>query len=643
MRFWILVLSFARMLPRSAGLLHAQFQEPSKAELQMTEDPKAPGAAAVYLNISDVTDNKLHYRAFYARIKVLQEKGKELATVTIPPHWHEVFKVTAINGRTIHADGTVIPLKGKPEDLLVLKISGNQINQMTFALPSVEVGSILEYRYELGYEGYHPSPFWQLQRDYFVHNAHYVFIPQGYLLDKWEQLPPGVQVKTNRAEGDYTLDVSDIPPVPHEDWMPPPIGNQAYQVLFFYKSQFGDYWESQAKQWQKEVDHVAEPTGTIHEVVRGLISPGDSDLEKARKLYKAVQSLDNTNFSRQKDKVELKALGLHEAKRAEDTWKQKSGSRQDIALLYLAMLRAAGLTAWEMKVVDRQRAAFSPGYQNFEQLDDDIVILETGGKEVMLDPGEKMCPFQTVNWRHSGAEGVLESAIGGAVARSPYQAYASNEVKRTGTVFLDEHGGMTGSFRFVMSGQTALNYRQQAILTDEDEVKKLFDRFLLTIMPEGVEGHIDHFINLDNPDVNLVAVVNAKGTLGSTTSKRIFLPGFFFEVHGHKPFIDQGQRQTPVDMHYGEQIIDQIIYQFPSSLSVEGIPRETSVSWADQADLRTKVVQNAGAVTIARSLVRAFTLLKPEQYQDLRTFYQKVDANDQQQLVLAISPEHRGN
>ena len=53
MRFWILVLSFARMLPRSAGLLHAQFQEPSKAELQMTEEPKAPGLAAVYLNISE--------------------------------------------------------------------------------------------------------------------------------------------------------------------------------------------------------------------------------------------------------------------------------------------------------------------------------------------------------------------------------------------------------------------------------------------------------------------------------------------------------------------------------------------------------------------------------------------------------------
>lgn len=642
MRPWTLVLSCAFYAAAPATVLVAQFQEPSRVELQMTDDPKAPGAAAVYLNVSDFTSDTKHYRMFYARIKVLQEKGKELATVTIP-HFSEVFKVTDIKGRTIHPDGTVIPLTGRPEDLLVLKTSAFQINELSFTLPSVEIGSILEYRYELRYEGYVSAPSWEIQKDFFVHNAHYTFIPQGHRLEKIEQLPPGVQIKMNQVLGEYTLDVADIPPIPHEDWMPPVTGSQAYEARFFYKTQFGDYWPSEAKQWASEVDHFSEPTKSIHELVDGLVSPGDSDIDKARKLYKAVQNLDNTDFSRKKGKAELKKLQLREAKRAEDTWLQKSGSRQEIALLYLTMLRAAGLKAWDMKVVDRQRAIFSPGYLNFDQLDDDIVILETGGKEIMLDPGEKMCPFQTVSWRHSGAEGVRESAIGAAVARSPLQVYTSNEVKRTGTVFLDEHGGMTGSFRFVMSGQAALSWRQKAILNDESELKKIFDESLLTLMPEGVEGHIDHFINLENPDLNLVAVINAKGTLGTATSKRVLLPGFFFEVRGHKPFVDQPKRQTPVDMHYPEQIIDQVIYQFPSSLTVEGTPTEANVPWGDQTILRTKLLQDGGGVTIARSLVRAFTLLKPEQYQELRAFYQKIDINDQQQLVLTIHPVEKGN
>ncbi len=58
-------------------IVRAQFQPPTAEELKMTSDPKAPGAAAVYLNIEEVTDDQMHFHSFYARIKVLEEKGKE--------------------------------------------------------------------------------------------------------------------------------------------------------------------------------------------------------------------------------------------------------------------------------------------------------------------------------------------------------------------------------------------------------------------------------------------------------------------------------------------------------------------------------------------------------------------------------------
>ena len=57
-------------------LLHAQFQPPSEEELKMTADPKAPGAAAVYLNINEIANDPMHYQSSYFRIKVLGEKGK---------------------------------------------------------------------------------------------------------------------------------------------------------------------------------------------------------------------------------------------------------------------------------------------------------------------------------------------------------------------------------------------------------------------------------------------------------------------------------------------------------------------------------------------------------------------------------------
>lgn len=659
-RFAALVLTLC-----PAPVLLAQFQEPTREELQMTEDPKAPGAAAVYLNLEETTDDPVHYHSFYARIKILQEKGKELATVELP-YQRGDFKVSDIRARTIHSDGTVIPLTGKPEDLLISKGGDKEYARKVFTLPSVEIGSILEYRYQLRYDDNHySSPFWEMQKPYFVHKEHYSFTPfkaflkglqnetSQHLIDSrgnevnsliwWSQLPPGVQLKTD-VTGRYSVDLTDVPPIPNEDWMPP-IGSLLYHVLFYYKAAFNgtDFWVSEAKRWSKEIDHFAEPTGPIRAAVAGIVTPSDSELEKAHKLYKAVQAMDNTDFSRQKGQSELKQLGLRAAKRAEDTWAQKSGSSDDIALLYLSMLRAAGLTAYGMKVVDRDQGVFSSGYVDFDQLDDILVILSIGAKETVLDPGEKMCPFKGVHWKHSGAGGIRESADGRAAVMTPYLPYTGNAVTRVAEVTVDEHGSVTGQFKIVMTGQEALDWRQMALRNDLDEVKKRYDHTLQAVLPDGVEGHIDHFLGLDDPEANLMAICNFHGALGTATAHRLLLPGFFFQSRVRSPFVDQPERLQSVDMKYSERLADQVVYHIPPSLTVEGAPEDAKIPWADQAVLITKTLKEPGQITVARSLARGFTVLPADKYQDLRGFYQKVAQSDQQQVVLTLSSGQKGN
>jgi hypothetical protein len=307
------------------------------------------------------------------------------------------------------------------------------------------------------------------------------------------------------------------------------------------------------------------------------------------------------------------------------------------------MLRAAGLTGYAMKVVDRERGIFDASYLSLGQLDDTLVLLSTGGKEIVLDPGEKMCPFQTVNWRHSGAGGIRQSADGRGAAVSPIQPYPENKTLRVADLTLDGHGAVTGSLRFTMAGQEALRWRQFALRNDEDEVKKSFDRWLESIVPQGVEAHIDHFVGIDDPDVNLVAVIKAQGTLGSATSKRLLLPGFFFETRNAHPFVAQDKRLVPVDMHYGDFVIDQVIYHIPAGFSVEGAPQDAKIPWPEHAILSTKTVPSPGQIVVARSLARAFTLAQPAEYKDLRAFYQKIADSDQQQLVLTASPAAKGN
>ncbi len=645
----------------------AQFQQPTPDELKMTSDPKAPGAAAVYLNIEEVADDGLHYRSYYARIKVLTEKGKELATVSVP-YVAGYNKVTDIKARTIHPDGTVIPLEGKPEDLLTAKAGDMQFGRKVFTLPSVEVGSILEYKYQLRYPDENvSSPRWEIQQPYFVHKAHYLFIPfkgflkgsagvtsryitderTGRVLDTliwWPRLPAGTAPLINDAMGRFILDVNDVPAAPDEEYMPP-IESVLYKVVFYYKGSYTaeQFWEDEAKRWSKDVDHFADPSTAIHAAVDGIVAPTDSELDKAKKLYTAVQALDNTDYSREKSESEMKQLKMKAAKRAEDTWAQKSGNSEDIALLYLAMLRAAGLKAWALRVKNRDNGPFDPTYMYADQFDDTLVILDSGGKEIALDPGEKMCPFAFVSWRHSEVGGMRQSASGAAFTMTPAQVYSDNSTVRSGDITLEEHGAISGRFNIVMNGQAALHWRQMALRNDMAEVKKQFDHELEGMVPEGVEAHVDHFLAMDQPDSNLLAIVNVKGTMGAATAKRILLPGFFFESRGRVPFVNEEKRVTPVDMRYGDRVTDQVTYDLPAGMTVEGAPANGKVSWQGHAVYVTATQTTPGRVIVARTVARGFSEAKPEEYQDLRGFYQKVAAGDQQEIVLRAAEAVKRN
>ena len=643
----------------------SEFQEPTADELKMTSDPAAPGAAAVYLYYEEIDNDPLHYRSIYARIKVLTDKGKDLATVELP-YLRKEYKITDISGRTIHPDGTVVRLTVKPEDLMTAKSGHREIARKVFTLPSVTVGSILEYRYQIRYDDHHfSSPLWLIQGRYYVHKAHYVFIPfkdfmphateasgSRILTDAkgrevsslvwWYHLPKGVSVVQGMTG--YSVDVTDVPPDPDEEYMPP-IQSMLYRVFFYYESAANakEYWERAAKDWSKGVDKFAGSSRTIKEAVGKVVLPGDSDEVKAEKLYTVVQALDNTDYSRARTTSEMKVLKMKVAKSAADVWKQKSGSSNDIALLYLAMVRAAGLKAFAVKLVDRSEALFDPSFMSTGQLDDTLVLVSIDGKGLLLDPGEKMCTFGQVSWTHSDAGGLRQGAKGPGFITTPGQNYSANLLTRRGDVTLDAQGGMTSYFTFTMRGQEALRWRQQELETSSDKLKKAFEEWIQTMMPQGVEAHVDHFLGLKDPNVYLMAVVKAKGTLGTALPNRLLLPGQFFESRGNEPFVQEKKRVAPVDMRYAEEISDNVVYHLPAGFTVEGAPKDVTEMWKGHAEYVVKTQAGAAQIKVDRLLARAFDLAKPDEYQALRGFYQKAAVADKSMLVLSAAPAGKTN
>ena len=638
------------------AILRAQFQAPTKEELEMTSDPKVPGADAVYLYREEKTDDNLHYHSLLVRIKVLTEKGKELATVRIP-YERRSFKVTDIQGRTIHNDGTVIQLTAKPYDLTDVKTKNLQINSMVFTLPSVEVGSILEYRLQIRYEDDTvSSPTWDIQQEHFVHKAHYVFEPSkdlAYITNSRGDMAnnlmyaliagDGVKMKHD-VTGRYNLDVEDVPPIPNDDWMPP-LNTIKWRAQFYYSAYMSgaEFWQKESKRWAKETDRFADPSKTLKDAVAKIVSPTDTDEQKARKLYDEVMKLDNTDFTREKSSAELKNEKLKQIHNAEDVWTQKSGTSDDLTLLFVAMARAAGLHVNPMQVVNRDRAVFDQSYLSLSQLDDYIVVMPLNGKDIYLDPGQKMCPFGLLHWKHTFASGLRLTDSGPALGNTPGGVYTASGVQRIADLNIDDAGGVKGTARFVLTGQEALHWRQLAMRNDESEVKKQFNESIRANMPDGVQADLNHFLGLPDYGSNLVAVVNISGNMGTATGKRFFLPGLFFEAHASHPFVAQDKRTMLIDVHYPKHDLDEVTYHLPAEFTVDTPPQPANISWPAHAVFKVDSKVSSNNVVVSRVAAFNFSVLPSTDYGDLHDFYQKVATADQQQLVLTRAQVAKGN
>src|SRR5882762_7852302 len=84
----------------------------------------------------------------YIRIKVFTERDKESQSKIDIPYIGR-NKITDVAGRTIKPDGTIVELKKDAVfDRTIAKAGGIKIKARSFAMPAVEPGVIIEYRWK---------------------------------------------------------------------------------------------------------------------------------------------------------------------------------------------------------------------------------------------------------------------------------------------------------------------------------------------------------------------------------------------------------------------------------------------------------------------------------------------------------------
>jgi hypothetical protein len=643
------------------------FTKPTAEELAMPSLPGYPGAAAVVLNREEITKDDMHAVFHYDRIKILTKDGEKYANVELPfvSTSQDYGNVSGdnktlddISGRTIHADGTIIPFTGKPYLQVIEKNSDAKYQKRIFTLPDVEVGSIIEYRYATRIaDNVYEAPDWYIQGDLYVKSAHFAWYPTSRELQNTKGpittitwfpiLPPGAQVErrdlphSSFAQNSiqyFELTIKDVPPEVKEAYMPP-IASFSYRVLFNFTAEHtaAEWWKDQGNDWSKSMNSFADPNSELRKQTETVIAGATTDEQKLQKIYAAVMALENTRYTRAHDQREDKAEGEGKVKNAADVLNHKRGSAGQLTALFVGMARAAGMKAYFMEVPDRSQELFVPSWLSFSQFDDVIAIVNVGGKEEYFDPGWRYCPYGHLAWQHTFVQGLRQVDKGTEFGKTDGEDYKANRLMRVANLKMDAKGQLTGTITLTFMGAHALGWRDAALKGDAESLNHSLRTYLEGMVAKSLEVKVDKIEHLEDYEQPLVVSYEVSGTLGTTTGKRLILPSDLF-ASGYAATFTEDKRQEAVYFDYPEYLQDALRINLPTGFSVEAVPAKARFDLPKEEVYTLSVEGDAGGFTTRRDHLRDELLVMPKDYDGLRTFYSQLESKDQESVVLKMAP-----
>lgn len=634
----------------------------SPDDLKMTSLAEQPGAPAMVLNREEIDDDVNNVHSVYERIKILTDAGREYANVELP-YSHRGFSITGISGQTVHADGSVVSFEGKPFDKTVIRSGGIRINVKSFTLPDVQVGSIIDYKYSLRYEDHMLlPPDWEVQTELFQRKVYLKFIPfqnhgntyvvldHGQISNGLAWTPflinaapqkhelPGFAFATAHDVGFWVdLSMSDIPAFIEEPFMPP--ANMLKQRVYFYYQQnlkMEDYWKAEGKFWNKDVEEFLGKNKGIDEALAKIVSASDTPEQKVHKIYGFVSSLENQDYAPERTKQEEKVLDIKTIKGADNVLEQHSGTHDELNRLFVSMVRRAGIPASLIWVPSRDQDVFIKQYLSTQQLQAEIAVVQLDGKDVFLDPGSKFCPYGILDWRYSGVQGLRQSPKGAEIGQTPMPSYTQTVTTRMARIALDDHGMASGTVSLLFKGSTAMHLRQRGGKTDSEGRKKLLEDDLREVLPGNSEISLTNSPDWDNPDAPLIAQFQVSCPFAVAAGKRLLLQQQFFQIN-EKPRFPATDRKNAVYFHITWEEADEVHITIPPGMEVESLAPDDTVK-LPYALYKVQHKQEApNQIFTRREFAMAEGIFPPNQYKEIKGFFDKVKADDDQPALVRLS------
>jgi hypothetical protein len=634
-----------RTQPVSAG---DEWQPISQEELKMTSAPEAPGAPAIYLyrqvdrNDMGVQRGRGATEYNYVRIKILTEEGRKHANIEIPFE-RQRTNLSNIRARTVRPDGTIANFDGKVYEQTLEKTKGVKYLAKTFTLPDVQVGSIIEYHYNVDLEDYYIfRSYWILSEELFTKRA--VFSLKPYDRPPWTVqwswpagLPKGTEPPKEGPDRIVRMSAENVPAFVIEDHMPPP-NELKYRVVFTYHDEIPElnvdkYWKQFDKKKNGQVEGFIDKRKAMEEAVAGIISPGDAPEEKLRKIYARVQQIQNLTYLPRKSVEERKHEEIKENNNVEDLWKHQYGTGWDLTWLFLALVRASGMEAYPCLVSGRSEYFFRKERVDGRELDANVVLVKVNGKEAFFDPGAAFTPFGMLPWMETATIGLKLDKDGGSWIQTPLPESSVSRVERKADMKLTDDGSLEGRVTVTYTGLEAYALRMEERNEDDTARQKLLEDRMKEQVPAAIDLELKKQPDWKNANEPFVVEYEVKVSgWVSGAGKRALLPvGLFSETEKH--MFEHASRVFPVYFAFPFQKIDEVNVELPLGWQVGSVPKPVDQD-AKAVQYTLKAEGNNSSLHFKRALRSDLFMVPAEQYSALRTFYQLVRSGDEQQIVL---------
>jgi hypothetical protein len=618
--------------------------DPAELALAAPTVEKDADAEALFWEVV-VDDSRSYELSFknYVRIKVFNERGRDSQSQVKLPYYGD-HQIKDIAARVIKPDGTTVEMKKEDVfDRTMVKLSGAKVKVKSFALPGVEPGSIIEYRWrEL--KPYNSADELRLhfQRDIPVRSVTYYLRP--YKGMRYRPFNMGDARFEKDKDGFSRITMTTVPAFREEPHMPPE--NSVRSWVFLYYSQEDmkvdaeQYWKGWGRFAHETFKDSLKANGEVKAAAAAVVGDAKTDDEKLRRIYdfcrtKIKNLSDDASGLTADDRSKLK-----DNKSAADTLRRAQGTDSDIDYLFAALASAAGFDARLAFSGNNADLFFDRAMMHDTFLGASFVAVRVGDGWRFFIPSQTYTPYGMLAWPAEGQDVLITDAKEPVWARSPVAGPEKSVERRTARLKLSEDGTLEGDVKIEYTGHLA--HERKEYNDDESPAareKSVVDAWKSQLGAEVTDLRVE---NVNDPDKPFVYAFNVRVPgYAQRTGKRLFLQPAFFQKGLASPF-PVATRRHQVYFQYLWSEEDRVEFALPEGYTLDNAESPGPVNGGEVS----KYEPTAGITKDGRTLVytrkfyfglggqRAPLLFPPDTYPSLKNYFDKVSKQDGHTLVL---------